>query len=153
MVRSRRLLEILGLPVAVFASAFAGSWVANYSGVVLPHGMTIDMWLAHHPILDFAEGEVSFLLFALIPAAFVALATYLVLLFLPQRGAWWRIHIHLTCLWYVYAGMAMLAFIQCLGECDGAYIGMSRAAAYAGVGGAWGNVFVVRAITRRQHAA
>jgi hypothetical protein len=153
MIKPQRLFEILAFPVVIFLAGYAGNWVSNYSGFILPHGFAVDEWLWHHPMLETLEAEVSFGLFALVTAGFVAAATYVLLRFSPQPGPWWRIHLHLTSLWYVTTVLAAVAFAHCWGECDGAFIGMDRAATYAGVGGVIGNAVVVWKLSLRKHAA
>lgn len=149
----RRVLESLAFPLAVFAAAWAGGWIAQYAWIVLPHGVNYDMWLMDHPMLERLNAELSFALFAFLAAICVAAVTHGLLRLSPPRASWWKVHIHLSCLLYLYAVIAAIAYVRCWEECDGPAIGMIRASLLAAVGGAIGNAIVVRRLALREYAA
>jgi len=153
MIRPRRVLEILAFPLGVFAAAWAGAWIAQYTGMILPHGVNFDMWLMDHPLLERLNAEFSFAMFAVLAGICVAIATYVFLKFSPQGGPWWGVHLHLASLLYLYAVVAIVAYVRCWGECDGPAIGMIRASGLAALGGAVGNATLVRRLSLRAHGA
>ena len=153
MIRPRRVFEILAFPLGVFAAAWAGGWIAQYTWMILPHGVNYDMWLLDHPMLNRLNAELSFAMFSLLAAICVATVTYGFLKLSPQAGPWWGVHLHLASLLYLYALIAAVAYVRCWGECDGPAIGMIRASGLAAVGGAVGNAMLVRRLSLREHAA
>jgi len=153
MLRPRRTVEILTLPVLIFAAAWLAAWLGQYAGMVLPHGVDFDLWLMDHPILQRLDAELEFGVFTLLSAVFVGAATYGLLRVAPQRAPWLRVHLHLASLLYALGIFAVIGYLRCLENCEGLVLGMFRVWGCAALGGALGNAILVHRLSFDVHAA